>query len=278
MPTIVEPFALQPDRWVGHIQDFSGGGADPDTLLWKAAVVAAGGTVSAGRLTLVTNLIAGLKSDGVWPKLDRLWIFAAENTQSALIDLVALSTATPTASPTFTIDRGYAGNGTSSYILSNYVPNAGAHLTQNSAHISFYNQVNDATNGVTCGALADPAFDMYCPLTTTGQFFSRINEADTSANFSASNTTGYYIGDRTGVGTVVGTKNGVDVGTNSTTSDGVSAVNIPILALNNFGAIQGFSAGRVAAWSAGASLGASGRPAITTRVNTYLTAVGAAVF
>lgn len=253
-------------------------GPDPGATAFFAAVVAAGGTVSPGRQAIYNTLFSNLRGAGLLNVLDRLWLFAAENTQSALTDLIALSAATPIAAPTFTVDRGYAGDGATSYILSNYVPNAGVHLTQNSAHLSVYNQVNDAVNGVTCGALADPAFDMYCPLTNTGQFYSRINEADTSANFNAGNTTGYYIGDRTGVGAVVGAKNGSDLATNSTASTGVSAVNIPVLALNNFGAIQGFSTGRVAALSMGSSLGSGGRSSLASIVNAYMTSVGANVY
>lgn len=89
---------------------------------WKAAVVAAGGSVSGGRETLLRAFIDGCLEDGVWHLIERLWILAAENTQSALIDLVALTAATPTNSPTFTTDRGYAGNGINSYLDTNFNP------------------------------------------------------------------------------------------------------------------------------------------------------------
>ena len=51
-------------------------------------------------------------TDGVWAKLDQIWIFAAENAKSALIDLKGLATATSTGgiAPSFTADRGYTGN------------------------------------------------------------------------------------------------------------------------------------------------------------------------
>ena len=45
---------------------------------------------------LVNDLIVGLKTDGVWTKLDRLWIFAAENAKSSIIDMVGLASSTPT--------------------------------------------------------------------------------------------------------------------------------------------------------------------------------------
>jgi hypothetical protein len=73
-----------------------------------------GGALSNSELRLVSNLIRGLKTDGVWSSLDRLWLFAAENSTQALTDLVARSSATATNSPTFTANQGFAGNGTPS--------------------------------------------------------------------------------------------------------------------------------------------------------------------
>ena len=61
--------------------------SNTETTGWIGKVYELGGTVSSTRRTLVDALISGLKSDGVWPKLDRLWLFAAENATSALVDL-----------------------------------------------------------------------------------------------------------------------------------------------------------------------------------------------
>ena len=103
----------------GRMLDFSvavmtpaaAGGDEAETTAWVAEVVSNGGTVSAGRQTIVNDLIAGLKADGVWIKLDRLWLFAAEDQPSALTDLVGLTLATAVNSPTFTADEGYTSNG-----------------------------------------------------------------------------------------------------------------------------------------------------------------------
>ena len=99
----------------GRMLDFSlavatpaaAGGDEAETTAWVAEVVSNGGTVSAGRQTIVNDLIAGLKADGIWAKLDRLWLFAAEDQPSALTDLVGLTLATAVNSPTFTADEGY---------------------------------------------------------------------------------------------------------------------------------------------------------------------------
>ena len=88
--------------------------------------------MSAGRQTVVDTLIKGLKTNGIWAKLDSMWVFAAENSQSALIDLKALVTGTATTSPTFTADYGYTGDGVKVVVL-NYTH---TNLTQNSSFIS----------------------------------------------------------------------------------------------------------------------------------------------
>lgn len=93
---------------------------DSATTAWAAAVVSAGGTVSGGRKTLVDNLIVGLKADGVWSKMDRIWLYAAENSQSALIDLVNLGVTSLNNSPTFTADSGYTGNGSDAYLITDF--------------------------------------------------------------------------------------------------------------------------------------------------------------
>jgi hypothetical protein len=125
-----------------------GSRVDAATTAWVAAVVANGGTVSLGRQTIVDNLIVGIKSDGIWTKFDRLWLLAAENSQSALTDIKAASLATVINSPTFTADRGYKGNGAGSgtYIDSNFNPTTATspQFVQNSACIFGW----DNTGGV----------------------------------------------------------------------------------------------------------------------------------
>src|SRR5262249_57621708 len=101
------------------------GGARPfdgDTLAWQSAVQGAGGAVGYAQLGFVDRLIFDLKAANVWAGLDRLWLFAAENSQQALIDLVARAGATAVNSPTFTATRGWQGNGTSSYLHSHFNP------------------------------------------------------------------------------------------------------------------------------------------------------------
>jgi hypothetical protein len=97
--------------FVPPINLLSAVGFDADTDAWETAVTGNGGTVSGGRKIIVNDLIVSLKGDGIWAKLDRLWLFAAEDAASALTDLVATALATTSNSPTFNADLGYTGNG-----------------------------------------------------------------------------------------------------------------------------------------------------------------------
>ncbi|MEI6204900.1 MAG: hypothetical protein WCP68_23385 [Enhydrobacter sp.] len=83
--------------------------SDPDANAWADAVQGAGGFVTGSQRRRVAALIRSLKAAGVWPLLDRLWLFAAENNVQALIDLKAIATATLVNSPTGLHDSGRCG-------------------------------------------------------------------------------------------------------------------------------------------------------------------------
>jgi hypothetical protein len=76
---------------------------------------------SAGQQTLQNQLVVDLKAGGVWSKLDTFGVWATDgDSDFALIDWIRLSQYTAVNSPTFTTNVGFQGNGTSSYIDSNY--------------------------------------------------------------------------------------------------------------------------------------------------------------
>jgi hypothetical protein len=76
---------------------------------------------SAGQQTLQNQLVVDLKEAGIWSKLDTFAVFATDgNSDFALIDWKRLSQYTAVNSPTFTTNGGFTGNGTSSYIDTNY--------------------------------------------------------------------------------------------------------------------------------------------------------------
>lgn len=111
---------------------------------------------SSGRQQAITTCIGSLKAAGVWSKLDLLYVLAAADSQAAGLNWLNPSTFALSAvsSPTFTTDRGYTGNGTSSYLDTGWdIATNGVTATLNSAHIGAYCfgtgslVVNDFTTG-----------------------------------------------------------------------------------------------------------------------------------
>lgn len=95
---------------------------------------------SAGQQTLQNQLLLDLKNAGIWNKLDSFRVYATNGSSSyALIDWKRLVLCTAVNSPTFTTNVGYKGDGTSSYINSNFTPSTnGVNYSLDSASIFAY--------------------------------------------------------------------------------------------------------------------------------------------
>jgi hypothetical protein len=257
-------------------------GLDAATTAWAAQVVTNGGTVSAGRKTTVNNLITGLKSDGVWTKLDRLFILAAENTQSALTDLKGLALAVVHSTPTFTIDRGYTGTdgSTAVYIDTGFNPStAGGNYTQNSAHLSVWSNSNitpSSAGGILTGGDGSgglPASNIYAQYSDGNAYF-RINDAANSAGTANANSTGHYIASRTGASLSAGYKNGSLFATLNQTSGALANISVVILATQNPSGVGQGCPHQITMQSIGGGLSATDASNFYNRLRTYMTAVG----
>jgi hypothetical protein len=118
-----------------------GGGFDSDYKAVLDYATSLGYTLpSAPQQILQNQLMIDLKSAGVWNKLDSFRVYATDGSAAyALIDWKRLVLCTAVNSPTFTTNLGYKGNGTSSYINSNFTPSIdGVNYTLNSASMFVY--------------------------------------------------------------------------------------------------------------------------------------------
>jgi hypothetical protein len=90
---------------------------------------------SASQQLLQNQLVVDLKDGGIWSKLDTFSVFATDgDSDFALIDWIRLTQYTAVNSPTFTTNEGFSGNGTSSYIETNFIPSInGVNYTLNNA-------------------------------------------------------------------------------------------------------------------------------------------------
>lgn len=104
---------------------------------------------SASRQTKDSNYIATLKSIGVWAKDDIFYNFTAEDPAFSTLNWKnpALYQITRVNSPIHTIKKGFAGNGSSAYLNTNFSPNNGVNYQRNDANISCYMDTINDTNG-----------------------------------------------------------------------------------------------------------------------------------
>ncbi|UHD44860.1 hypothetical protein LUX29_17800 [Aureimonas altamirensis] len=93
----------------------------------------------AARAKLIAALVQDLKSSGVWQTLDGLYVMAAHDAQAARLnwrgDLLNL---TPAASPIFTADRGYQGDGAAAYLAIDNADANAVRFTENGASIGVW--------------------------------------------------------------------------------------------------------------------------------------------
>jgi len=224
------------------------------------------------RAALIDTLVGALKTAGVWAKLDALYVMAAADSQAARQNWIAnLYNATAVSGPSFTADRGYTGNNSSSYVDTNFNPaTAAGKFQQNSAYFMVWSLTNqqgsaiggwfDGTDGVTLA-----------PRTFSDVMGGRANQpavvvtpanTDSRGQFSVARSSSSDFGVR---------KNGVSAADSTTAS---TALNNNSLYLGRSSA-SSYSNYQMPVAAAGQYLTPTEDLAAYTAINTYLQAVGA---
>jgi hypothetical protein len=225
-------------------------------------------------------LIAGLTADGIFAKLDRLWIFAQATEALALVDLVASATATAVNSPTFTANRGYAGNGSTSYVDSNYNPSTqGTHFQLNSASLSIWSNTSRGPNSV---VVATGAYDgtsiadlwLYGDSGGTTGVLLRLNRDTAGLTKLNSTSQGFFTTNRSTSTASQAYYNGASLGSDATVSTAVPNNTMFICARHDVGAGSQFSTDQICCAAIGGSLSSTDVLNFYNRLRTYMTAVG----
>ena len=238
-------------------------GLDDTTSAWILAVQGAGGSVSDARKQHVNNFIVGLKEDGIWPFFDRIWLLAAENQQSARVDLKVGLVATPVGTPVFTAGIGYTLTGASGYLETGYNFIADAvNFAQNSAHLACWN-LTDGTN-------ASPSLRTAAG-TTTLQVMPK-NSTDSLAFYRMNDSSPSFTPPASVIGLLLGVRNGTarDAyynGESIFTYGVTTSVAVPNSTLQIY-------ARQLCAVSVGGALYPSEQLAFYNRLRTYLVDVG----
>jgi hypothetical protein len=253
---------------------------DPATLSLFIYLAEQGATPSATDLANYNNFSVALKSAGVWSHLDVCYLFAAATQTAALVNIIKPGTYNATAeeSPTFTAYEGFTGNGTSSYLNSNYNPDSnGTNYTLDSSML--------AARPLTLGnAEPDGAVLIGADNTsgTSSRSVLKMNtdtavdlNSETLPNYSTADIPEWLAVSRTNSTTVEDYAAGSAV--SSLTADVTVMLNnkLLILAENNTGGVDNWSTCQIASAYIGGSLTAAEITALYNADTAYMTAVGA---
>ncbi|MDQ0303794.1 hypothetical protein [Ancylobacter polymorphus] len=231
---------------------------------------------------MISDTIKALKTAGVWAKDDALYFTAAHDAQAALLNWISDQyNLTVVGSPTFTVDRGYTGNGSSAYLRTGFNPATAVSpkFARDSSHISVTDRTSRAAaTSVEIGAIAISGLNFSAELATryTGNLTrARVTSGGTSPPaFASSDSAGRFIASRTGASQIDAYRNGASIGTSTNASAALFNSEIYILAVNFNGAAS-FSSDQIAQASIGGGLTSTEAAAFDAAVSSYLSAIGA---
>jgi hypothetical protein len=120
---------------------------------WAALGVPA----SAARAAVLDTFVRAMKTGGVWAKLDALYLLAAHARAAARVNLVSPGTyyaaEVDAANLSFTTDRGFTGNGTSSYLQTNFDPTTATFkFLRDNASLTIWSLTNSDGGSVDIGS------------------------------------------------------------------------------------------------------------------------------
>lgn len=240
-----------------------------------------------------TNLICGMASDGLLNAdgtsnfFDALYVFATQDSTTALLNLISGATSPAAAinTPTFTADRGFktTDGGIGDIRSGINLGIGGVNYARNSAHISIWSvdSVTPSAGGASCG-LFDSTTGTSAETTiflgaTACSYAINDLESGASASRPIPDTTGHYLANRSGASAQQGYRNAVDQGVVAVASGALfSSANGPIFcALDDLTIGPRFGlASNIAMGSFGASLTSGQVTGFYNRLRTYMTAVG----
>lgn len=225
------------------------------------------------RSRLIDDLVVDLKGYGVWDKMDRFYMLAAHDEQAGRLDWLNPGTDTLTAvnSPNFSVDEGFQGNGSSSYLVGGVNLSAMTHYGQNDAHLGYWSLTNSSANTSIDVGVSGNLNVAFLGRDASGQAIGRPNQnSNTGVSWAVSDSLGYYAGVRRTSVATENYKNGVSAVTGSTSSVSVPAY--PVTVGMGGGAYYNR---RIACVHFGSELTDTEVANIYSAIGDYLTAVGA---
>lgn len=235
------------------------------------------------RALVIDTLIGALIDGGVWARLDFLYVFAAADSQAALLDWVTPSrSASLVNTPTFTADRHIACDAVNQSINTNFTPSTHAvQMTGTDIFLAAYERSESNGTGRVMGASGGgPLVEVYSR-DLSNNAAARLNCANlTTLKASVTSSLGLTTWQRPGTGNGRLSKNGTveaEVALSGTLTSALPTSAIHVNARNVNGTPGNFRGGQYAMVCGGRSMTSQQLTDLYTAVQAYMTAVGANV-
>ena len=247
----------------------------------SSAFFARAPSITGTDLTNYDTLICGLETDGIGcsTHVDGLWVLAAPNSTVAVLNLCSASfSLTVIGAPTFTANRGYSAGDSSNYLQTGFNPStSGGHQSTNSLAISVYVRTEGSGGFIEEMGGSGGGGQTFISSNFASLVFAGANGASGPSGSSGGTALGQVVVSRTGATTTDLYKNGSSIGSDSTSATDTAAA-IYILCNNSGGTPGACSDRQVAAAMISAGLNATQAANYSSRVNTFMKAVGASVY
>lgn len=172
------------------------------------------------RKDLINDRIIAGKASTWWAKLDAIWVHAAHAPEAARLNWLGdFYNCVPVNNPAFEVDRGYRGNGTTSYLDTQFNPvtAVNAKFTQHNASFGVRSNDNNQASGSLAGYWDGSKGNTINPRDNSNKFHGRVNQTSGKTFSDSFSSIGMFVANRLPGNTIQGFMNGTRVYSDSTT-------------------------------------------------------------
>lgn len=249
--------------FIGRVPDAS------TTAYIDAAVSAGGAQPSEKRKKQIDNLVTKLKAYGTWAKMDGFHLEWADDQYFGRVNLINPGTYDLTAvnSPSFVANQGYASDGSTSYLDTNFNPATAVSpkFVQNDNHMGVWSITDAAASATAMGNTTHSII----PRTATSLLGTRNSNGTINTTGSVSSSIGHFLTNRSGASTYDRYVNGSQFDTITSTSQALTSRTLFVGGRNH--TASEFTTRRLAASHFGGALTASDVRVIYNALIEYMT-------